>query len=139
MGAQAWTLLAAFLGLLVLLAWPLGKWLTLVAEGRLPRWLAPVQAAERGLYRLAGVDPAESMGWKAYALALIAFNFLGVLFVYALQRLQAVLPLNPQAMPAVSPDSSFNTAISFATNTNWQGYGGESTMSYLTQMLALAG
>ena len=77
------------------------------------------------------------MGWKTYAVAMLVFNLLGFLAVYALQRLQGVLPLNPQAMGAVSPDSSFNTAVSFATNTNWQGYGGESTMSYLTQMLGL--
>ena len=78
------------------------------------------------------------MGWLHYALAILLFNVLGALAVYALQRLQLWLPLNPQAMANVSPDSSFNTAISFATNTNWQGYGGESTMSYLTQMLGLA-
>src|ERR1039457_1475771 len=77
------------------------------------------------------------MSWKVYAFALMLFNILGLLVVYAIQRFQAGLPLNPMAMAAVSPDSSFNTAVSFATNTNWQGYGGESTMSYLTQMLAL--
>ncbi len=108
-----------------------------MAEGRLPGWLKPVQAAERAAYRLAGVDPAAGMGWRAYATGLVAFNFLGVLAVYALQRLQGLLPLNPQAMAAVSADSSFNTAVSFVTNTDWQGYGGESTLSYLTQMLAL--
>src|SRR6185295_15340315 len=79
------------------------------------------------------------MTWKTYAIALLAFNALGVFFVYAVQRLQLWLPLNPQAMANVSPDSAFNTAVSFASNTNWQGYGGESTMSYLTQMLALTG
>jgi K+-transporting ATPase ATPase A chain len=78
------------------------------------------------------------MGWLNYAFAILLFNLLGVLAGYALQRLQAWLPLNPQAFASVSPDSAFNTALSFATNTNWQGYGGESTMSYLTQMLALA-
>ncbi len=77
------------------------------------------------------------MGWKQYALAVLVFNVLGVVFVYAIQRLQGMLPLNPQAFGAISPDSSFNTAISFVSNTNWQGYAGESTMSYLTQMLAL--
>ena len=137
MTAQAWTLLIVYLVILIVLAWPLGRWLTLVAEGRLPRWLWPLTKAEHGLYRLAGVDPATGMGWKQYALALVSFNFLGVLAVYGLQRLQALLPLNPQGMAAVSPGSSFNTAISFVTNTNWQGYAGESTMSYLTQMLAL--
>lgn len=139
MDMQAWTLLGVFLVVLVLLAWPLGRWLTAVAEGRLPRWMAPLVALENGLYRLAGVDPQASMGWKAYAVALLCFNVLGFVAVYALQRLQAVLPLNPAGLPAVSPDSSFNTAISFVSNTNWQGYVGEATMSYLTQMVALAG
>ena len=129
--------LVAFLAILLVLAWPLGIWLTAVADGRLPRWLAPVAWVERALYRLAGVDAAESTSWKRYAVAAVAFNVVGVFAVYALQRLQGVLPFNPQAMAAVSADSSFNTAVSFVTNTNWQGYGGESTMSYLTQMLAL--
>jgi K+-transporting ATPase ATPase A chain len=92
---------------------------------------------ERLIYRAGGVRAGDEMGWKAYALAMLAFNIVGLFAVYLLQRLQGVLPLNPQGMAAVSPDSSFNTAVSFATNTNWQGYGGESTLSYLTQMLAL--
>jgi len=138
MNTQAWILLAAYLGVLLLLAWPLGKWLVAVADGRLPRWMAPFEAVERGLYRLAGVDASAGMGWRQYALALIVFNFLGFLAVYALQRFQGVLPLNPAGMAGVSADSSFNTAVSFVTNTNWQGYVGEATMSYLTQMLALA-
>lgn len=137
MNAPAWTLLAVYLGLLLLLAWPLGRWLTAVAEGRLPRWMAPVEAAERGLYRLAGVAPETGMGWRAYAIALLVFNGLGVVVVYALQRLQAVLPVNPQALAGISSDSAFNTAVSFVTNTNWQGYSGEASMSYGTQMLAL--
>jgi K+-transporting ATPase ATPase A chain len=138
MSANAWMLLASYLVALMLLAWPLGRWLARVANGHFPRWLAPVEAAERALYRLAGVDPSAGMGWRAYAIALVAFNGLGVLVVYALQRLQGLLPLNPAGMAAVSADSSFNTAIAFVTNTNWQGYAGEATMSYLTQMLALA-
>ena len=137
MTSQSWLQLLAYLVLLIVLGWPLGQWMARVAEGRLPRWLAPLLRLENGLYKLAGVDPAASTGWKPYALAVIVFNVLGLLVVYALQRLQAVLPLNPQTMPAVSADSSFNTAVSFATNTNWQGYGGEATMSYLTQMLGL--
>ncbi|HWK84102.1 MAG TPA: potassium-transporting ATPase subunit KdpA [Caldimonas sp.] len=135
---QSWIQLAVYLLVLLLLAWPLGKWVAAVAEGRLPKWLAPIVWLEKAFYRLAGVDAAESTSWKRYAVAAVAFNVLGVVVVYALQRLQGVLPLNPQAMAAVSADSSFNTAVSFVTNTNWQGYGGESTMSYLTQMLALA-
>ncbi|WP_457337394.1 potassium-transporting ATPase subunit KdpA [Rhizobacter sp. P5_C2] len=137
MNSQAWILLVAFLAILALLSWPLGTWLVAVADGRFPRWFAPFVKAEHGLYRIAGVDAASGMGWRHYAIALVVFNLLGVLAVYALQRLQGVLPFNPQAMAAVSADSSFNTAISFVSNTNWQGYAGESTMSYLTQMLAL--
>jgi K+-transporting ATPase ATPase A chain len=98
------------------------------------RWCAPL---ERGLYRLCRVDAAASMSWTQYALALLAFNALGALAVYGLQRLQGALPWNPQQMSAVAADSAFNTAVSFSTNTNWQGYGGESTMSYLTQMSGL--
>ena len=100
----------------------------------LDRLLHPV---ERIIYRLAGVDPAEEMDWKVYAVAMLLFNLVGLFVVYALQRFQHILPLNPQGMAAVSPDSSFNTAVSFASNTNWQGYGGETTMSYLTQMFAM--
>jgi len=136
MTAAAWALLGSFLVLLVLMAWPLGRWVAVLATGAPPAWM---QKAESGLYRLAGVDPQQGMGWSRYALCLLVFNGTGLLFVYAVQRLQGLLPLNPQAMPAVSADSSFNTAISFVSNTNWQGYGGEATMSYLTQMVALAG
>ena len=93
MDTPAWILLAAYLAVLLLSAWPLGKWLTAVAEGRLPRWFAPLATAERALYRMAGVEPSNGMDWRRYALALILFNFLGVLAVYALQRLQGVLPL----------------------------------------------
>ncbi len=92
---------------------------------------------ERGLYRLFGISPDEEMDWKTYTVAFLLFNLMGLLAVYALQRLQAHLPLNPMNLGPLTPDSSFNTAISFATNTNWQGYGGETTMSYLTQMLGL--
>ena len=135
MSSSAWGLLALFLGTLLVTSWPLGKWITRLMSGDLPRWMQRVEAP---LYRLAGTAPDQSMKWSHYALALLAFNALGVLVVYALQRLQFNLPLNPAGMAAVSPDSSFNTALSFVTNTNWQGYSGESTMSYLTQMLGLA-
>ncbi|EWS54671.1 MULTISPECIES: potassium-transporting ATPase subunit KdpA [unclassified Methylibium] len=137
MNSQAWIQLAIFLALLMLVAWPLGRWLAAVAEGRLPQALAPFCRVETALYRAAGIDAAVGMGWKAYALALLAFNALGALAVYALQRLQGGLPLNPQGLPGVGADSSLNTAVSFVSNTNWQGYAGETTMSYLTQMLAL--
>ena len=134
MDRLGWINLGLFMVVLLAAAWPLARWLQRVAEGRLPQW---VRTAESGLYRLAGVEPGEGMHWKQYTVALLLFNFIGVLAVYALQRFQAALPLNPQGMAAISADSAFNTAISFVTNTNWQGYGGESTMSYLTQMLAL--
>ena len=133
MSTSAWMQLVAFLAVLLLLAWPLASAIGALMAGRFG-WGRHVEAP---LYRLAGIDPDRGQGWLAYAVGLLVFNGLGVLAVYALQRLQGALPLNPQAMSAVSPDSAFNTAISFVTNTNWQGYGGESTMSYLTQMLAL--
>jgi len=129
----AWTQLLVYLLALLALAWPLARWIDRVMDGR----FLPGQRLERPLYRLAGVDAAREQGWLAYALGLLLFNALGVLAVYALQRLQGTLPLNPQGFAAVAPDSAFNTALSFVTNTNWQGYGGETTMSYLTQMLAL--
>ena len=133
MSAGAWLQLAVFLALLLALAWPLARGIDAVMGGR----FALGRSLESPLFKLAGVRPDEETGWLRYALGLLVFNGLGLLAVYALQRWQAVLPLNPQGMAAVSADSAFNTAISFVTNTNWQGYGGESTMSYLTQMLAL--
>ncbi len=127
----------AFVVLLILLAWPLGVFMARVFEGK-PTWLDPILGPlERALYRLAGVPPAAEMKWTAYAAAMLVFNGFGLLAVYAIQRLQHLLPLNPQGLGPITPDSAFNTAVSFATNTNWQGYGGETTMSYLTQMLAL--
>ncbi|WP_310383755.1 potassium-transporting ATPase subunit KdpA [Roseateles sp.] len=134
MNSLGWTNLALFMGLLLLAAWPLSRWLTAVAQGRLPGWMCAVEGC---FYKLAGVKGEDGMHWKQYAFALLIFNFIGVLAVYLLQRFQAVLPLNPQGFGAITPDSAFNTAISFVTNTNWQGYGGESSMSYLTQMLGL--
>ncbi len=139
MTTQSLLLLAAFLLVLLALAWPLGLYMAHVAgRGAVPgmRWLGLV---ERLLYRAAGPAADQDQGWRAYVFALLLFNAVGALFVYAVQRLQGALPLNPQSLPAVSADSSFNTAVSFVANTNWQGYGGEQTMSYLTQMLALAG
>ncbi len=135
--SQFIALLALYLAVLFVAAPFLGRYMRrAIEEGnyRLTAWGRPL---ERGLYRLAGVRADAEMGWKQYAIAVIVFNVLGVIAVYALQRLQGALPLNPQGFGAVSPDSSFNTAISFVSNTNWQGYAGESTMSYLTQMLAL--
>jgi K+-transporting ATPase ATPase A chain len=132
------TLIAIFLLVVVALTRPAGLYLANVARGK-PIWAlrfgAPVEAF---MYRLAAIDPATEMGWKKYAAAMLLFNSLGAVFLYLLQRLQQWLPLNPQHFANVSADSSFNTAISFITNTNWQGYSGESTMSYLTQMAGLA-
>ena len=129
--------LVLYLVVLLLLARPLGAYMARVFEGRGVALDRVLGWLERGLYRVCGIDPTAEMGWTAYAGAMLVFNLIGLLAVYALQRLQGVLPLNPQALGAVTPDSSFNTAVSFATNTNWQGYGGETTMSYLTQMLGL--
>jgi K+-transporting ATPase ATPase A chain len=136
MSANGWLQLAIYVLVLLLLVKPLGLYMAGVFEGTgaMTRWFGPL---ERALYKFCRVDAGAPMSWKQYALALLMFNTLGALAVYGLQRLQAYLPWNPQQMSAVSADSSFNTAVSFITNTNWQGYGGESTMSYLTQMLAL--
>lgn len=137
MTAEFVGLLVVYLVVLLAISPFLGRYIRIAMENgqsRLTAWGRPL---ERGIYRLAGIDPQAEMGWKRYALAVLAFNVLGVVVVYALQRVQGMLPLNPAGLGAVSPDSSLNTAISFVANTNWQGYGGESTMSYLTQMLAL--
>jgi K+-transporting ATPase ATPase A chain len=126
-----------YVAVLLLAAKPLGAYMARVYAGE-PTWMAKaVGPLERLAYRAGGVDERTDMSWVRYAVAVMLFNLLGLLVVYALQRLQGVLPLNPQGLGAVTPDSSFNTAVSFATNTNWQGYGGETTMSYLTQMLGL--
>ena len=133
----SWLQLIIYLVVLIALAKPLGLYMTRVYEGE-HTFLAPVlRPVEKFIYRISGVKADEEMNWKVYAIAMLLFNGLGLLAVYAFQRLQGFLPLNPQGFGAVSPDSSWNTAVSFATNTNWQGYGGETTMSYLTQMAAL--
>jgi K+-transporting ATPase ATPase A chain len=129
--------LVLYLVVLLALAKPLGAYMARVYEARPIGLDRALGWLERLVYRLCGVRPDEEMRWSSYAKAMLLFNFLGFLAVYLLQRVQGVLPLNPQGFGAVSPDSSFNTAASFITNTNWQGYGGETTMSYLTQMLAL--
>src|SRR5262245_51767096 len=105
-----------------------------VYEGRAPLAQKILGPIERVFYKISGVDPNEEMTWKTYALAALAFNFFGIVAAYILQRIQHLLPLNPQNLGAVSPEVSFNTATSFGTNTNWQAYGGETTMSHLTQM-----
>lgn len=137
MTIQGWLLIAIFTSLLLLLAKPMGLWLFALYEGRrtpLHRILGPVEA---GFYRLSGIDPAEEQGWRRYAVHMLIFNSMLLLFTYAVLRLQGGLPLNPLGYDGPSADLAFNTAISFAANTNWQSYGGESTLSNLSQMLGL--
>jgi K+-transporting ATPase ATPase A chain len=132
-----WLQVVIYIVVLLLLAKPLGAYMARVYQGErtvLTRALGPV---ERFIYRFLGLRPEEEMDWKAYAISMLIFNAAGLLLVYALQRLQSALPLNPQDLAAVRPDLAFNTAVSFATNTNWQSYGGETTLSYLTQMVGL--
>jgi K+-transporting ATPase ATPase A chain len=131
-------MLVAFLVIVMLCVKPLGSYIADVMQGR-PNFASRAGSRVEGLlYRLCGIDSAEEMSWTQFAIALLLFNVLGAVVVYGLQRLQFFFPLNPQGFAAVSPDSSFNTAISFITNTNWQGYSGESTMGYLVQMAGLA-
>jgi K+-transporting ATPase ATPase A chain len=137
MNTSSWIQIGLFLAVLFTFAWPLGHYLANVFEGQLTQRFVWLSNFEHRFYRFIGADPAEDMTWWHYAVAILLFNVLGVFVTYGLQRLQSGLPLNPEAFEAVPPDLAFNTAISFVTNTNWQSYGGESTMSYLTQMLAL--
>jgi len=137
MNIYSWIQLIFYIVVLLALAKPLGSFIAKVYQGEHTFLDCVLGSVERFIYRLSGVKPDEEMNWKTYAIAVMSFNILGLLVVYALQRLQAFLPFNPQALGAVTPDSSWNTATSFATNTNWQGYGGEVTMSYLSQMLGL--
>jgi K+-transporting ATPase ATPase A chain len=135
---QGWILIALFIALTVAMAKPFGAWLYSVYEGRqtwLSRGLGP---AERLLYRAGGIDPAKEQSWRGYAIALLLFNIAGIFLTYAIERLQGGLPLNPQGFSGVNAPVAFNTAVSFITNTNWQSYAGESTMSNFTQMAALA-
>ena len=132
-----WTLILVFIALTAALAKPMGLWLFALYEGRvtpLHRLLGPV---ERGFYRLSGIDPNEEQGWRRYALHMLLFNLALALFTYAILRLQGVLPGNPRGFAGVGADGAFNTAVSFTTNTNWQWYAGETTLSNLSQMLGL--
>lgn len=126
-----------YLIVIAILVKPLGSYMARIYQGQHTFMDRIMEPLERLIYRLAGVDPAHEMNWKVYAVAMLVFNAAGLFFLYVLQRLQGFLPLNPAGLGAVSPDSSFNTAVSFVSNTNWQGYGGDTTMSYLTQMLGL--
>jgi K+-transporting ATPase ATPase A chain len=122
---------------LILLVKPLGLYMARVYQGESTFLDRPIRPLERVIYRLLGINPQDEMDWKTYAIALLVFSALSVLVVYLIQRIQGLLPLNPQKFEATTPDLSFNTAVSFATNTNWQSYGGETTLSYLTQMIGL--
>jgi potassium-transporting ATPase potassium-binding subunit len=137
MTAPGWLLIALVLGLVLAAARPLGLYTAAALEGRSTALSPVLLPLERLFYRAAGIDPAREQGWLGYTLAMLAFNAAGFFLLYALQRLQGVLPLNPQGFAAVAPDLAFNTSISFVTNTNWQAYGGETTMSHLVQMAGL--
>jgi K+-transporting ATPase ATPase A chain len=138
MHSNDWLQLVLFVGLLALITKPIGLYLTEVLDPHGKTWLDPlVRPFEKFTYRLMGVDPAKEHNWKGYTIAMLVFSAVGVLFTYAILRLQHLLPLNPQGLPALSPALAFNTAVSFTTNTNWQSYGGEGTMSYFSQMVAL--
>ncbi len=137
MTVAGWGLILLFIAILVALAKPMGMWLFALYEGRatpLHRVFGPV---ERGFYRLAGINPDEEQGWRRYALHMLLFNVVLLLFTYAILRLQGVLPGNPQGFGGVGADGAFNTAVSFTTNTNWQWYSAETTLSNLAQMLGL--
>lgn len=138
MNATDWLQFALFLGLLTLITKPLGLYLMQVLDPNGRTWLDPViKPLEKLTYRLLGVDPQREHGWKQYTFAMLAFSLVGVVFTYAILRLQHLLPWNPQELPGLSHHLAFNTAVSFMTNTNWQSYGGESTVSYFSQMVGL--
>lgn len=137
MTLQGWILILAFTGILLALTKPVGLWLFALYEGRRTPLHAVLGPVENGFYKLSGIDPNAEQSWRRYAVHMLIFNFVLMMFTYAVLRLQGVLPGNPQGLGAVGEHLSFNTAISFATNTNWQSYGGESTMSNLSQMLGL--
>ena len=133
-----WLQIGLYLIVLLLLVKPVGSFMARVYQGERTFLSPALGPVERFIYRIIGVKPEEEMDWKMYAFAMLLFSLVGLVTLYALQRLQAILPLNPQNLGAVAPDLSFNTSVSFNSNTNWQSYGGETTMSYLTQMIGLA-
>src|ERR1700736_4298101 len=139
MQASGWTQFAVYLVVLALITKPMGLYLLRVLDVNGRTWLDPIlRPLERGTYRVMRVDPNKEHDWKQYTLAMLVFSLVGCLFTYAILRLQYFLPINPQRLAGVSPDLAFNTAVSFTTNTNWQNYGGESTLSYFSQMVGLA-
>ena len=137
MTLAGWILIFLFLAILLALTRPMGQWLHALYEGRRTPLHTVLGPVERGFYRLSGIDPDKEQGWRAYAVHMLLFNIVLMLFTYAVLRLQGMLPLNPLGYKGTSADLAFNTAVSFTTNTNWQSYAGESTMSNLSQMLAL--
>jgi K+-transporting ATPase ATPase A chain len=134
---EGWLLIAGFIALTALMAKPFGAWLFAIYEGHAPRGLAWLGPVERLFYRVGGTDPARDQTWRAYAVALMLFNVGGIILLFLIQKVQGVLPLNPQGFGGVPTGVAVNTAVSFVTNTNWQSYGGETTMSHLTQMMGL--
>ena len=137
MTLQGWALILGFIAILLALTKPVGAWLFALYEGRRTPLHVVLGPVERGFYKLSGIDPDAQQGWRRYALHMLAFNVALMVFIYAVLRLQFFLPGNPQGLAGLTPHLAFNTAISFTTNTNWQSYGGESTMSNLSQMLGL--
>ncbi|MGN6377282.1 MAG: potassium-transporting ATPase subunit KdpA [Sphingomonas sp.] len=137
MTIQGWAMIALFAVIVIGLAKPVGAWLFALYEGRRTPLHTVLGPVERGFYRLSGIDPDQEQGWRTYALHMLLFQLVALLFTYAVLRLQAVLPLNPRGLDGIGPGGAFNTAVSFTTNTNWQWYSGEAVMSNLSQMLAL--
>jgi K+-transporting ATPase ATPase A chain len=137
MTLNGWIQIAVFMAIIIALTRPLGGFLMRVAQGE-RQFLTPVLGwLERGLYRVGGIDPTKEQSWLTYAVAMLVFKGLGFVLLYAVLRLQTLLPLNPAGQSAITPDLAFNTAVSFLTNTNWQSYGGETTMSFFSQMFGL--
>jgi potassium-transporting ATPase potassium-binding subunit len=137
MTVYGWIYYLVFFIVLILLVKPLGNYMAKIFHGEatiLTRWVTPL---ENAFYRMVKIDPSDEMDWKNYTKAMLCLNFVGIIFLYLLIRFQGWMPFNPQSLPAVSPYLAINTAVSFVTNTNWQNYGGETTLSYLTQMLGL--
>ncbi|MGZ5545662.1 MAG: potassium-transporting ATPase subunit KdpA, partial [Limisphaerales bacterium] len=138
MNSLGWIQFALFVAILTAITKPMGIYLTHVLDANGRTWLDPLlRPLERLTYALMGVDPKKEQGWKQYTVAMLLFSLVGCLFTYVILRLQQLLPLNPQGLSALSEHLAFNTAVSFTTNTNWQSYVGETTMSYLSQMVAL--
>jgi len=135
---HGWALIGLFIALTFAMTKPVGAWLFALYEGRSPKYLAFLAPIERGMYRAGGIDADKDQSWRAYCVHMLLFSVAGIFLTYAIERLQFYMPLNPQGFPGVPAPVAFNTAVSFITNTNWQSYAGESTMSNFTQMAGLA-